>query len=138
MPCTGLGQGGEFEHKGQGKGRSLPLTPTPSPQIRRSTGSATLPAPAQGLILELLGGMEKCPQFSSAPALPRSLLRCPMQGAEGQDRLKAPLLSPLTLLSCRASPENSRGDSLCPQIQVKATGGTTGRIPSATPFLSQK
>lgn len=115
----GVGRG--VRARGAGKGKESASDPHSQPPNSPSTGSATLPAPAHGLILELLGGMKKCPQFSSRPCPAPKSPQVP--DAEGQDRLKAPLLSPLTLLSCRASPENSRGDSLCPQIQVRATGG---------------
>lgn len=123
------GAGGEFEHDGQGKGRSLPLTPTPSPQIRRSIGSATLPAPAQGLILELLGGMKKCPQFSSGPCPAPKSPRCPMQGEEGQDWLKAPPAEPAHPPLTPSIPREQQRRQSLPPNPSQGSWGVTRETP---------
>lgn len=75
---------------GEGICLSDPHSQPHPPQFSvQSLGSATLLAPAQGLILELLGGMEvSC--FPFCPPCPQSFLRYPRQGEGGQDELEAP------------------------------------------------
>lgn len=142
LPRASLGQEGGWgvEHEGRG-GEGICLSPTPSTPILQSLGSATLPAPAQGLILEFVVGGRDGRVSSVSFSAPKVFLGAPRQGEGGQDQLEAPgrgqlpLLGPLTLLSSPTAPENSTGDSLCPHIGFAGTEVMTeGDAPSLTPF----
>lgn len=132
-PAWGGKEGVGFEHEVRG-GEGICLSDSHSqPPILQSLGSATLPAPTQGLILELSGwgwgrdGRVSSVSLSPPALLPKSPGVPPWHGEGGQGRLQAPgrgqlpSLRPLTLLSCPVAPENSMRDSLCPHVEFAGT-----------------
>lgn len=137
-PAPAWGSKGGFEQEGRGRGGTCLSGPcSQQPPVLQSSGSATLPALAQGLVLEL-AGLEEFPQF---PFLlrPCSLLRAPRQGDGGRDglealgrcQLPAAPRRPFALLSCPVASENSRGDRLCPRTGLRGTEA----MPKGDPLL---